>query len=229
MHHITPPIPNAMAEDYAAKMGRKTDSELRQYADHYLDYQEEAVLAALDELERRGQAAPQANAIRTDVQPIVTQRAAEEATLRAAEAAAVAEPEQAAGPELYSPATIAIFSVVFSFLAGGVLLVINLFKLDKQSKALRLLLFIALYMLGSSYLLQWALLQFGENAKWVSAAVNLGAVVAYLWFFWPRYVGQRSYLSRGWLSALVVCLLLVGVVYWLMLPMLGQMGSATLP
>ncbi|MBC6612950.1 hypothetical protein H8B15_18660 [Hymenobacter sp. BT507] len=218
-----------MAEDYAAKMGRKTDAELRQYVDHYPNYLEEAVLAALDELERRGKVVAEASAIRTDVQPVVAQRAAEAATVRAAEAAAVAEPEQAAGPELYSPATIAIFSVIFSFLAGGVLMVINLFKLDKQSKALRLLLFIVLYLLGSTYLLQWAVLQFGESAKWISAAVNLGAVVAYLWFFWPRYVGQRSYLSRGWLPALVVCLLIFGIMYWLMLPMLGQMGGAALP
>ncbi|UOR04721.1 hypothetical protein MUN82_17445 [Hymenobacter aerilatus] len=218
-----------MAEDYAAKMGRKTDAELRQYVDHYSDYQEEAVLAALDELERRGQEVAAAGAIRTDVQPVVAQRAAEAATIRAAEVAAVAEPEQVAGPELYSPATIAIFSVMFSFLAGGILLAINLFKLDKQSKALRLLLFVVLYLLGSSYLLQWAVLQFGESAKWISAAVNLGAVVAYLWFFWPRYVGQRSYLSRGWLPALVVCLLVFGALYWLMLPLMGQMSGATLP
>lgn len=220
-----------MAEDYAAKMGRKTDAELRQYVDHYTNYLEEAVLAALDELERRGKVVAEASAIRTGVQPVVAQRAAEADTVRAAEAAAMVEPEQeqAAGPALYSPATIAIFSVIFSFLAGGVLMVINLFKLDKQSKALRLLLFIVLYLLGSSYLLQWAMLQFGESAKWISAAVNLGAVVAYLWFFWPRYVGRRSYLSRGWLPALVVCLLIFGIMYYLMLPMLGQLGGTALP
>jgi len=219
-----------MAEDFAAKMGRKTDAELRQYVDRYTDYREEAVLAALDELERRGRVVAEAGTIRTDVQPVVEQRAAEAATAHAAEAAAtVVEPDPATGPALYSPATIAIFSVLFSFLAGGVLLVINLFKLDKQSKALRLLLFIVLYLVGSSYLLQWAIAQFGPEARWVSAAVNLGAVVAYLWFFWPRYVGQRSYLSRGWLPALVVCLLLFGSLYVLMQSVLGQLGGAALP
>jgi len=219
-----------MAEDYAAKMGRKTDAELRQYVDRYIDYREEAVLAALDELERRGQAVTEADAIRTDVRPVVEQRAAEAATARAAEVAATAvEPDLATAPVLYSPATIAIFSVLFSFLAGGVLLVINLFKLDKQSKALRLLLFIVLYLVGSSYLLQWAIAQFGTEARWVSAAINLGAVVAYLWFFWPRYVGQRSYLSRGWLPALVVCLLLFGSLYVLMQSVLGQLGGTALP
>lgn len=219
-----------MAEDYAAKMGRKTDAELRQYVDRYADYREEAVLAALDELERRGRAATEADAIRTDVRPVVEQRAAEAATTRAAEAAPLAvEPDPATAPVLYSPATIAIFSVLFSFLAGGVLLVINLFRLDKQRKALRLLLFIVLYLVGSSYLLQWAVAQFGNDARWVSAAVNLGAVVAYLWFFWPRYVGQRSYLSRGWLPALVVCMLLFGTLYVLMQSVLGQIGGSALP
>lgn len=221
-----------MAEDYAAKMGRKTDAELRQYVDRYSDYREEAVLAALDELARRGQVVTEADAIRTAVQPVVAQHEAEAATARAAEAATTAtivEPDPATAPVLYSPATIAIFSVMFSFLAGGVLLIINLFKLDKQRKALRLLLFIVLYLVGSSYLLQWAIGQFGTEARWVSAAVNLGAVVAYLWFFWPRYVGQRSYLSRGWLPALVVCLLLFGTLYVLMQSVLGQMGGAALP
>ena len=45
-------------EDYAAKMQLKTDAALREYVNGYAQYREAAVLAAFDELRRRGQPAP---------------------------------------------------------------------------------------------------------------------------------------------------------------------------
>jgi hypothetical protein len=44
-------------EDYAAKMALKPDAALREYVTGHAQYREDAVLAALDELRRRGQPA----------------------------------------------------------------------------------------------------------------------------------------------------------------------------
>ena len=51
-------------EDYAAKMLLKTDAALREYVTGHVQYREAAVLAALDELRRRGQSAPEEAALR---------------------------------------------------------------------------------------------------------------------------------------------------------------------
>ena len=51
-------------EDYAAKMLLKTDAALREYVTGHVQYREAAVLAALDELRRRGQPAPEEAALR---------------------------------------------------------------------------------------------------------------------------------------------------------------------
>ena len=51
-------------EDYAAKMPLKSDADLRGYVTGYAQYREAAVLAAFDELRRRGQPAPEEPALR---------------------------------------------------------------------------------------------------------------------------------------------------------------------
>jgi hypothetical protein len=51
-------------EDYAAKMQLKSDTALRDYVTGYAQYREVAVLAAFDELRRRGQPAPEEAALR---------------------------------------------------------------------------------------------------------------------------------------------------------------------
>ena len=213
-----------MAEDYAAKMIRKTDAELLLYVSHYPEYREEAVLAALDELARRDVTAPGGADLRARLLPVVQEQ---QAAAAAAAAAAVPAPEASVptaapapaetGPALYSPVTIAVFSVLFSFVAGGVLLAINLFKLEERSKALRLLFFMVLYLVGSSLLVNWLGGAHLNRAQMLGAVVNIGAVLAYLLYFWPRYVGPRPYLSRQWLPALLICLgVALAMTYWLL-------------
>jgi hypothetical protein len=120
-------------EDYAAKMLLKTDAALREYVTGYVQYREAAVLAAFDELRRRGQPAPEEAALRPGLEEAAAaQRAAEEAAEAERRQADEAEdPTAVAGPALYSPITIVLFSIPFTFLAGGTLLGINLWRLDR--------------------------------------------------------------------------------------------------
>lgn len=201
-----------MNDEYAAKMALKSDAELRQYVVGRAQYREEAVLAALTELTNRGQPHADTDAIRAELLPIVaehqqaalvTQQAAEE------EANPLAEPAAVAGPPLYSPIAIALFSFLFSFLAGGILFTINLFRLEEKGRAWRMLLFTFLYLVAIVVILNWLLLALGNQAQAFVFASNIVAILAYLLYFWPRYIGERSYVSRQWLPALLVCLGLV--------------------
>ena len=204
-------------EDYAAKMLLKTDAALREYVTGHVQYREAAVLAALDELRRRGQPAPEEGALR----PALEAGAAAQRTLdEAAAAKAAAErpaparnldepaeiPDDA--PALYSPLTIILFSIM-SVPIGGILLGMNLFRVGQKKALLGLGLFILAYMGAGMALLGLAASQGSSVYMWGLLGLNLLATMVYLQWFWPRYVGSTSYRSRSALVPLAVCLLLV--------------------
>jgi hypothetical protein len=199
-------------EDYAAKMLLKTDAALREYVTGHVQYREAAVLAALDELRRRGQPVPEDAALRPGLEQAASaQRILDEAAEAERQQAAVAaDPELAVadGPALYSPVTIVLFSIPFTLLAGGAMLGLNLWRLDRKRALLGLVLFIGAYMLLGVVALQWALPRFGLRA-WYGPLFNLPAILAYVLWFWPRNVGTTTYRSRSWLPPLLVCFVLV--------------------
>ena len=204
-------------EDYAAKMLLKTDAALREYVTGHVQYREAAVLAALDELRRRGQPAPEEAALRPSLEAgATTQRVAEEeaaARLAAERPAAPRLPGQAEeipadAPTLYSPLTIILFSIM-SVPIGGILLGMNLFRLGQKKALLGLTLFILAYMAAGMALLGLAASQGSSTFVWGLLGLNLLATMVYLQWFWPRYVGGTVYRSRSALLPLAVCLLLV--------------------
>lgn len=204
-----------MSEEYAEKMSRKKLPELLLYVRNRAEYQEEAVLAALDELERRGEAQPEASALRAELLPVVEQQRQqqqlrEREKVQAATAQAPAEPEAVDGPALYSPGTIVLFSMLpmSMMIGGGVLLGMNLFRLGRKRALLGLVLFIIVYLLVVSNVLAWAMLQ-GLNPYVAIVLFNVPAVLAYLLWFWPRYVRTTTYRSRSLIPPIVICFLVV--------------------
>ncbi|GAA4017093.1 hypothetical protein GCM10022408_33320 [Hymenobacter fastidiosus] len=200
-----------MAEEYADKMGRKTDAELHHYVTGRAQYRDDAVLAALDELTRRGQPHPDDAAVRPALAALVqaqADQAGEVRRLAEQEATAEALP---VGPALYSPATIAMFSILpmSTMLGGGVLLGMNLFKLGRRRALLGLVLFIIAYIVAGSQLLTWAIMQQGLNPFLGTLLFNVPALLAYLLWFWPRYVATPAYRSRSILPPVVVCFLVI--------------------
>lgn len=199
-------------EDYAAKMLLKTDAALREYVTGHAQYREAAVLAALDELRRRGQPAPE----EADLRPALQVGAAAQHTLDEAEAArqqavrpsapapAEAEAADESSPALYSPVTIVLFSVPFTFLAGGVLLGLNLWRLGRKRALLGLALFLVAYIFLIYKVLQFVLPTYGLSS-WYGPLINLPPILAYVLWFWPRNVGGLSYRSRSWLPPLLIC------------------------
>ncbi|MBC8085267.1 MAG: hypothetical protein H7Z21_18880 [Hymenobacter sp.] len=217
-----------MADEYAEKMSRKSLSELLLYVHNRGEYREEAILAALDELERRGELPAAAVALRAELRPVVEQQRQQKALIVAVTPAAkVASAQVLAaeeGPALYSPGTIVLFSMLFTFMAGGVLLVINMFRLKESGKALRVALFVMVLLLAYVYGLQWMMVSYKAQIWFFRLAVNLVAILAYLQYFWPRYVGPRPYVNRQWLPAMLICfaisLVVLGALYLLVVPLM---------
>lgn len=201
-----------MADEYAEKMSRKSLSELRLYVQNRVEYREDAVLAALTELEQRGELPAEAAAIRAELLPIVEQQraAAAEAANRPADTLGQEDTEQE-GPALYSPGTIVLFSMlpVSTMVGGGILLGINLFKLRRMKALLGLILFVVVYLLVASKLLAWAVIAQGLNPMIGNLLFNVPAMLVYLFWFWPRYVRTDTYRSRSMIPPIIVCFLIV--------------------
>jgi hypothetical protein len=203
-----------MADEYADKMSRKPLSELRLYVQNRVEYREDAVLAALAELERRGEQPAEAAAIRAELTPIVEQQRAAQAELAASRPVA-SVPGQTApdadAPTLYSPGTIVLFSMlpISTMVGGGVLLGINLFKLRRMKALLGLILFIIGYLVVATQVLTWAVLTQGLHPFVGSLLFNIPAVLVYLFWFWPRYVRTDTYRSKSMIPPIIVCFLLV--------------------
>lgn len=188
-------------EDYAAKMQAKSLTELHQYVSGYAQYRDDAVLAALAELRRRGQPAPEEDALRPSLETAVAQQRVEDDAVEAVRRReAPFDPDTAEGPELFSPGTIVLFSLMFSMLAGGVLLGINLFRLRRTQALAGLVAFIVGCLLAGGYALRWAAAAGNPTALLlVPVVVNVVALAAFFLWFWPRYVGPQPYRSRSWL------------------------------
>ncbi len=218
-------------EDYAAKMQAKSLAELHQYVSGYTQYRDDAVLAALAELRRRGQPAPEEDALRPGLETAVAQQRVEydeaEAERRRE---APFNPDTADGPELFSPGTIVLFSLMFSMVAGGVLLGINLFRLRRTQALAGLAAFIIGCLLVGGYALRWAAAAANPTALLlVPVAVNVVALAAFFLWFWPRYVGPEPYRSRSWLLPFLVFMAVV-LVLRSFLPMLkDDKGNPIVP
>ena len=191
-------------EDYAAKMALKTDAALREYVTGHSQYREGAVLAALDELRRRGQPAPEDAALRPQLEVVVREQQA----TAAAQATAEADVADEDLPRLYSPAGIIVVSATLSVVAGAILLAMNMYRLGRGSAIIRLFGVVAAYLVGRIFLVKWLL---GQHLLPLSMVfvIDIPLIMSYIWWFWPRYVGTYRFQPRNWALPLGGCLLLL--------------------
>ena len=204
-------------EDYAAKMLLKPDAALREYVTGHAQYREAAVLAALAELRRRGQPAPEEAALRPALEAAVAEQAAQQAAAPAETVADDSADDAAAGPVLYSPGTIAVFTVLFPIVGGAALLGLNLLRVRRWGGLGLLAGFVTGYLLLASALVL-ALLGSGPLVLLVLPLVlAVPAIAVYVGWFWPRYFGRQPYQGRGWLLPL-----LLGIALQVALPRVFQ-------
>ena len=124
-----------VSENYYSKsMPRKSEVELLEYVNHHTDYQEEAVLAAIWELEKRGAVSK----IISDLKNVLSDKI--EVTEKPNTTTSF---ENDSTPLIYSSNFILIFGVLFSVFGAGILVALNFMQL-KKVKLARLFLFAGL-------------------------------------------------------------------------------------
>ncbi len=114
-----------------------------------------------------------------------------------------ADEADANAPTLYSPAVIFLFTTLISFVAGGVLLILNLLRVRQRTAAG----LVAGFCLG--YLLIVAALS--QQMGRLGGLLNVPAALVFLFWFWPRYIGGgRAFKSRAFIWPLLICLGVAG-------------------
>ena len=130
---------------FSVRMSKMSDSELKKYVDNKDEFQDYAVLSALLELEKRGIPVENSALIKQEIE--VVEVAQKEEIGETIEATNFSET-----PALYSTQSIFIFGALFSVFGGGVLMLLNLFQLNKKNSGWHVIIGSIIYSISLSYI-----------------------------------------------------------------------------
>lgn len=187
---------------YSSKMLRKTLSELQNYIDNKSDYQEEAVLAAIWELEKRDEFKPDMQALKQE--------------LEAPDKDATNQPEAVKNESvaLYSLNFIILFGVLFSVFAGSILIGLNLSQLKNKPRA-RLATFSGL---SYSFLQVYLIDYFKITSPFISVFSSLfGIYLLYQYFLKPEIKPDGIYTAKStWQPLLIALVIALPIAFYIM-------------
>lgn len=193
---------------YSSKMLRKTVAELQKYIENKSDYQEDAVLAAIWELEKRNEFKPEMQTLKQELEAQNTE--------------AINQPETVKNESvaLYSFNFIILFGVLFSVFAGSILIGLNLGQLKNNPRA-RLA---TLSGLSYSFLQVYAIDYFKVTSPFISVFSSLfGIYLLFHYFLKPEIKPEENYIARSsWQPLLIALAIALPIAFFLI-----KSGGAT--
>ncbi|QMU30947.1 hypothetical protein [Adhaeribacter radiodurans] len=185
---------------YVDKMAGKTEVELLEYFQNHQKYVPAAVLAAVNELQKRGRTFTEAELATLEPERQAVKQAALE---EASENTEAEEAEEV--PRLYTPSAILGFSVFFSLLFGGILLATNIRQIGNRRGSWAVIGFSLLFMF-----IEVVVMYQLKRSSTLTVAFNLAGAFILNYYFWPKYVGvQRPYEAKPIWRALLISILIV--------------------
>jgi len=195
------------SNEYSGGIRRFPEEKLREYIDKPEDFHEEAVLAAIWELAKRRPLRNDEKKLEAELNKRVS--SPEEPHLPGT----VSGIEMTATPlpVLYSVRSIQIFSVLFSVLAGGILMAINFNRTTQKLEVMKVLGFSLLYTIIT--FMVFSLL--GTQSPVLTIMLNLLGAYLIDELFWKRVLGSefRFDKQKVW-TALLVAMLLISPIIW---------------
>ena len=168
-------------------------------------YLDEMILAVLDECEKRKLFFPGAEALRASIT----------ARIVVAETVVVTEPVEeveAVKPDLYSQTVILAFTIFFSPLFGGIMLAMNVWKVNKKA-VWQVILFSVVFTAFAGYLSYYVL----APGSFAAILIRIGGALVLSELLWNHLIGKGvAYNKRKIIIPLVIALLItVPIVYYL--------------
>jgi len=192
---------------FSSRMVSKSNSELQEYIENKSQFQEEAVLAAILELEKRNSGGDELKKIEQEIQQ--RQIAEEDLVEKTNKELKITNDPNA--PLLYSSKFIMIYGVLFSVLAGGILMAMNFSKLHKRKSSILVVVFSFIFVI-----IQCAILGSMER-KISTLTVTFSFLGMYLlqFLFWKREVSPELEFRRRnvWGAVIIALGITIPVVY----------------
>ena len=197
------------SNEYSASIRRLPEERLREYIEKPDDFHDDAVLAAIWELGKRRE--PKTDEI--SLEALINKRAGEQQE-EYPKVVIPADPKLVTHtvPNLYSMRSIQIFSVLFSVIAGGILMAINFNRITQKIEALKVIGFSFAYTILSFTI--FSIL--GTQSPFLTIILNLLGAYLIDTLFWKRVLGSEfRYNSQQVWTALIIAMLLISpLVYY---------------
>jgi hypothetical protein len=195
------------SNEYSVGIRRLPEEKLREYVEKPEDYHDEAVLAAIWELSNRRKQTRDEKKLEAEINGRLNQPAPELAHFTSGELKIADAPL----PSLYSIRSIQLFSVLFSVLAGGILMAINFNRTTQKAEALKVLGFSLIFTLFS--FLVFSII--GSQSPVLSIVLNLLGAFLIDQYFWKRVFGEEFKFNKQQIwSALLIALILISPLIW---------------
>jgi len=208
-----------------------SDSELKKYIDNRNEFQDYAVLTAVLELEKRGIHVENGAQIKKEI-----------AEVKVTEKEVIGEPIESETttatktPALYSTQSIFIFGALFSVFGGGVLMLLNLFQLNKKNSGWYVIIGAIIYSFSLSYI--YTFLNISDKvsltnlvsvddiftALLISVISNLLGVYLLYHFIWKKEVPSNLNYRKKAIWKPILIILAINITAALLL-----MGSGNFP
>lgn len=187
---------------YSKKMHRKTVAELQNYIKNRIDYQDEAVIAAIWELENRNEFKPEMQVLKQELEAFSNAVNVEPKMVKTESVA------------LYTFNFIFLFGILFSVFAGSILISLNLVRLKNKLNA-RLVIFSGLiYSFIQVYLIEY----FKITSPFVSVFSSLlGIYILNYYFLKPELKSGEIYQPQStWQPLLIGIAIALPIAYFIM-------------
>jgi hypothetical protein len=193
--------------EYSGSVRRLAEEKLREYIDNPGNYHDEAILAAIWELSRRRSLLKD----EMKLEAIISERSKPKDVALTEIYKPDFRTDESNLPILYSIRSIQIFSVLFSVIAGGILMAINFSRTTQKTEAVKVFGFSLAFTLF--YVMIIVLL--GTQSPLLSIAFNLLGAYLINELFWKRVFGLnfRFKNQQVW-SALVMAFLILTPLIW---------------
>lgn len=193
---------------FSSKMTKMSEAELRDYVDNREKFQVAAVQAAIWELEKRELAGEDMKILEQKIEQEKTER--QETFKKEQGLKNITDDPNA--PLLYRDKFIMFFGVLFSVLAGGILMAINFSKLGKKNLILPVIIVSLIYTILQGYLL--SLMETSSNMLAYPASF-LGMLILEK-LFWKKHTEEElQYRKRPVWGAVIIALLFWAPIFYL--------------
>lgn len=183
---------------FLKKFEHKSNSELKHIITNKTTYIQEARLAALQLLERRGHSSDQIITARKEISILnkkdIGSTVKKKNTLT----------DHSTTPELYSKKVIIFFSVFFSTIFGTVLLMYNMKQAHQPKGRIQVFMFGSLYTIASIVILNFIDVQ--TNFNIIFNTLGAGILNEY---FWNTFIGSEiKYRKKRWIKPLIISVII---------------------